>query len=340
MLELRQVMQIGPGNSVPGETAALPRVPWWRRAVRNGVTMGLLALAAILLIGGGDLSGLGNVLAELPAGLAVSAAVHLPQILLTAKAWQSLLPPGTRPEVGVMVQLRWYREAANVLLPAGALIGQVTAARLLARRGVPADLAGATAAVDFTLEAVSQLIFTMTGVALLLAKSADRALADVAIAGLGIAAVGAVAMVIAQRHFLSPTERLLALLARRWPALRPERISLLQQSVLRLHMDWRGLGAALLWHGGAWVLGAFEIVGVLELLGQPVSLADALVVESLAQALRNVGFMLPGAFGAQEGAIVGAAVLVGVSPGVALAAALVRRAREVTFAIPGLVAWH
>ena len=125
------------------------------------------------------------------------------------------------------------------------------------------------------------------------------------------------------------------LLARRWPALRPEWIIQLQREVLRLHTDWRGLAAALLWHGAAWVLGAFEIMGVLGLLGHPVSLADALVIESLAQALRNVGFMLPGALAVQEGAIIGAAALVGVPPAPALAAALVRRTREVRSASPG-----
>ena len=68
---------------------------------------------------------------------------------------------------------------------------------------------------------------------------------------------------------------------------------------------------------------------MLGLLGHPVSLADALVIESLAQALRNAGFMLPGALAVQEGAIIGAAALVGVPPAAALAVALVRRAREV-----------
>lgn len=307
--------------------------------MRNGVAMGLLALAAILLLSQGELPGLGRVLAELPAGVAISAAVHLPQIVLTAMAWRFLLPPGTRPSMAAMTQLRWYRESANALLPAGALVGQAAAARLLVRQGVPASVAGATATVDMTLEALSQLVFTLAGVALLLAGGADLALAGLAAAGLGIAAAGAAAMVVAQRH-LGVLERLLALLARRWPAVRPEWIGQLQQAVLRLHMDRRGLAAATLWHGAAWALGAVEIVGVLGLLGHPVSLADALVIESLAQALRNVGFMLPGALAVQEGAIVGAAALVGVPPVAALAAALVRRTREVAFALPGLVAWH
>ena len=49
----------------------------------------------------------------------------------------------------------------------------------------------------------------------------------------------------------------------------------------------------------------------------------------MAQALRNAGFMLPGALGVQEGALIGAAALVGVPPAPALTVALVRRTREV-----------
>jgi putative membrane protein len=301
--------------------------------------MGLLTLAVILLLNEKELPGLGRVLTELPAGVAVSVAVHFPQILFTAMAWRSLLPPGSRTSAGAMAQLRWFRESANTLLPAGALVGQAAAARLLTWRGIPADLAGATATVDMTLEAVSQFVFTLAGVGLLLAGGADRALASITAAGLGITAAGAVAMVVAQRH-LGSLERLLALLARRWPALRLEWIGRLHREVLRLHTDWRGLAAALLWHGAAWALGALEIIGVLWLLGHPVSLSDALVIESLAQALRNAGFMLPGALAVQEGAMIGAAALVGVPPAAALAVALVRRTREVGVALPGLVAWH
>jgi putative membrane protein len=332
-------MQSASGNSATAQAAVLAHAPWWRRAVRNGVGMGILALAAILLLNQDELPGLGHVLAELPACIAISAAVHLPQILLTAMAWRSLLSRGSRVSVLAIAKLRWLRETASALLPAGALVGQAAAARLLTRRGVPADLAGATATVDMTLETASQLVFTLAGVGLLLAGDGDGALVGITAAGLGVAAAGAAAMVVAQRH-VGPLERLLKLLAWRWPALGPEWIRRFQREVLRLHTDWRGLAAGLLWHGAAWVLGAFEIMGVLGLLGHPVSLADALVIESLAQALRNAGFMLPGALAVQEGAMVGAAALVGVPPAAALAAALVRRAREVAFALPGLVAWH
>jgi putative membrane protein len=326
-------------GSAAAEAVALAQAPWWRRGLRNGVLIGLLALAAVLLLNQGELPGLGRMLADLPACVAVSAAVHLPQIVLTGMAWRSLLPAALRPPPETMAMLRWFRESANALLPAGALVGQAAAARLLARRGIPPDLAGATATVDLTMEAVSQLVFTLVGVALLLAGGDPHALAGFAAAGLGVAAAGAGAMVAAQRH-LGPLEWLLGRLARRWPALRPDWIGRLQAAVLRLHMEWRGLAGAMLWHGAAWGLGAFEVMGVLALLGHPISLADALVIESLAQALRNVGFLLPGALAAQEGAIIGAAAVVGVPPAAALAVALVRRTREVMIALPGLAAWH
>ncbi len=330
-----------PGATTPSpDAASLARTASWRRGVRNGVLIGVLLLAALLFLNSEDLPGLGRILAELPAGVAVSATVHLPQIVMAAMAWRALLPLGAaRPPLPTMVALRWFREAANTLLPAGALVGLAATARLLARRGVSGELAGATATVDLTTEAVSQAVFTLLGVGLLLAGAAEPAIAGAAAVGLGLAAAGALALVLAQRH-LGPLERLLERLARRWPALRPDWLRELRGAVLRLHTDRRALAASFLWHGAAWALGAVEIMAVLNLLGHPVSLADALVIESLAQALRNAGFMLPGALAVQEGAIIGAAALVGVPAPAALAAALVRRAREICFALPGLLAWH
>ncbi|MBD0273150.1 MAG: flippase-like domain-containing protein, partial [Acetobacteraceae bacterium] len=201
---MRSAPEVSPGigTTEPDHSPLGTRAPMWRRGLRNGGFMALLALAAILLLNSGEIPGLGRILAELPAGVAVSAAVHLPQILMTAAAWHALLPRDVepRPSFGFMAALRWFREAANTLLPAGALVGLAGAARLLARRGVPAEVAGATATVDLTMEAVSQAVFTVVGVGLLLAGAAEPVLAGAAAAGLGVAAAGALALVAVQRH--------------------------------------------------------------------------------------------------------------------------------------------
>jgi len=305
------------------------------------VLFGALALVAAVALNHGEWPALRRMALDAPAAVAISLAVHLPQILFTGLAWRALLPRRLRPPIAAMALLRWYREAANALLPAGALVGQAAAARLLAQRGVPGDMAGATATVDLTLEAVSQLFFTLAGVALLLAGGAGDGLLGFAAAGVFVALGGAAAMVAAQRRLpLTLLERGLARLARRWPALRPAWIAELQAAILALHADWPRLVVATLWHSAAWLLGALEMFGVLWLLGHPVTLAEAVVIESLAQALRNVGFMLPGALAVQEGAIIGAAALVGVPAPLALAVALSRRVREVLLGMPGLVAWQ
>jgi len=325
----------------PSPSAPNSAAPWWRRGVLNGVLLGSLALGAVIALNYSEIPGLTRILADLPLAVAISAAVHMLQILFTALAWRALLPPEQRPSIATMMALRWYREAANALLPAGAILGQAAAARLLARQGVPGNMAGATATVDITLEAVSQLFFTLAGIALLLAGREAGGLAGFALAGLGIALAGAAAMVAVQRRLpLSLIERGMARLSRRWPAIRPDAIRDFQAAILALHANWPRLAAAMLFHTISWVLGAVEILGVLWLLGHPITLADALVVEALAQALRNAGFLLPGALAVQEGAIIGAAALVGVPAAAALAVALVRRSREVVFSLPGLLAWQ
>jgi putative membrane protein len=314
---------------------------WWRRGLWNGAIMAVLALAAVLVLNHQELPGLGRILSEMPAAVAISAAIHIPQIALTGLAWRVLLPPALRPRVAAMALLRWYREAAHALLPAGALLGQAAAARLLTRRGVPGELAGATATVDITMETVSQLLFTLAGIALLLAHAGAGGLAGFALGGLGFATLGAAALILFSRRLpLGLIERGLARLARRWPSIRPEAVHDIQAAILSLHAAWPRLLAAIAWHTISWVLGAVEIAWVLNLLGHPISLADAVVIEALAQALRNLGILLPGALAVQEGAIVAAAALVGVPPGAALAVALVRRTREVAFSLPGLFAWH
>ncbi len=307
----------------------------------NGALMAAIALAAILALNHQELPGLGRILADFPSAFAVSAAIHIPQIFMTGLAWRVLIPPAQRPGIGAMARLRWYREAAHALLPAGAILGQVAAARLLAMRGVGARIAGATATVDVTMETVSQLFFTLTGIGLLLLGRDSQGMTGLALGGLGMACLGAGALIALSRRLpLGWMERILARLARRWPAIRPEAVREVQDAILELHERRGALLAAMAWHTISWVLGAVEIALVLGLMGHPVSLADAIVIEALAQALRNLGILLPGAFAVQEGAIIGAAALVGVPPGAALAAALVRRAREVAFSLPGLLAWH
>ena len=79
---------------------------------------------------------------------------------------------------------------------------------------------------------------------------------------------------------------------------------------------------------------------MLGFLEHPVSWSEALLLESLGQAIRGAGFAVPGALGIQEGGYLLLAPLAGLPPQAALALSLAKRAREVLWALPGLLWWY
>ena len=78
----------------------------------------------------------------------------------------------------------------------------------------------------------------------------------------------------------------------------------------------------------------------LSFIGHPVSWLDALLLESVGQAIRGAAFAIPGSLGAQEGGYLLLAPLVGLTPDAALALSLAKRARELALGLPGLVYLH
>lgn len=311
-----------------------------RRGLRNAALLALLALAALLLVNSGELATLPQVLASLPLAVLVSVAAHVPQIAFSAWAWLILLPPEDRPSLPRMLLLRWYREGADALLPAGSVVGQVAISRLMVRDGMPGDLAAGTATIGISLEAMGQVVFTILGLAMFLTIRGDAEVSGFVI-GIAVGAMLMVLMVAAQRPFaLGQLRRLLQRLARRWPRLEPHWLDRFQAALLRLHADHRALAGALMLHVGSWIMGAIEMMLVLHAIGHPISFAEAMVIEAFAQVLRNAGFLLPGAAGVQEGAIIAGGLLMGVPPAPMLTAALVRRTREILVGGAALIAWR
>ena len=64
------------------------------------------------------------------------------------------------------------------------------------------------------------------------------------------------------------------------------------------------------------------------------------MIESLGQAVKAAGFVVPGALGVSEGGMVVVAGLFGVPPAAAIALALIKRLREIAFGLPALAAWQ
>ena len=93
-------------------------------------------------------------------------------------------------------------------------------------------------------------------------------------------------------------------------------------------------------HLCGWLFGVAEVLVVFALMGNPISLGEALVIESLLQAARGAAFAVPSALGAQEGALVLLCAIFGIPPGEAIALSLVKRAADLVLGGASLVGWQ
>jgi uncharacterized membrane protein YbhN (UPF0104 family) len=75
-------------------------------------------------------------------------------------------------------------------------------------------------------------------------------------------------------------------------------------------------------------------------MGHPIGICEALVIESLLHAVRGAAFAIPGALGAQEGALILLCSVFDIPPEQALALSLVKRAADLVVGVPGLLGWQ
>jgi putative membrane protein len=229
----------------------------------------------------------------------------------------------------------------NGLLPVAQVGGEFVRARLLARSGTPAPTAGASVVVDLTAGLVTQIAFAALGIVLLVQQLGHTGeLLDLTV-GLALFGLLLLAFALGQRRGLfallaRPVERLARGPA--WRALIGNAAALDAEVALRYRRP-RALALCAAWRALGWLAGGVEIWLAFLVLGQPVGLAEAIVLESIGQAARSAGFLIPGGLGVQEGGILISGVWLGLAPEVVLAAALLKRARELVYGVPGLIAW-
>jgi len=311
---------------------------------RSALVTLLVGLAAVaFLVAANDPAEVFALLGAAGWGMLAVLALRPPQILFAALGWAPLIDAPRRPGWAALVRMRWIRDSVNALLPVAQVGGEFVRVHLLVRGGTGAAPATASVAVDLATELAAQSAFAAVGVALLMRLphqwEGAAAWASAATALCGAMALGFLA---AQRWGLFRlVERLAPKLTGRASAA-GDRATMagLHESVLRLHRAPRRLWSSAAAHLASWLLGTLEAWAALRVLGVEAGLAEALVIESLGQLARSLGFMVPGAIGVQEGGFVLACGLFGVPPEQAIAFALTRRIRDVAFAVPGLVAWR
>lgn len=299
----------------------------------------------ILFVGLIVYQGLGDIVAVLTGagwGLLWVTGFHLAPLIADALGWRALLPRDRRCSVAELSWMRWICESINSLLPVAQVGGDLVRVRLLNRAGVRGATAGATVIVDTTAGMLTLIVFALLGIGLLLRKGGAAQVAAQLSFGIVILGVISLAFFLAQRAgIILGFARLIEHVSKHgeWRVLTGGAVAL-NHSVVRLYGRRRAVMIACGWRMFAWLLGAGEVWLALYFLGHPASLSDALILESLGQALRAAAFAIPGALGVQETGFIVLGGMLGLSPETALALSLVKRVRELALGLPGLIAWQ
>jgi glycosyltransferase 2 family protein len=277
-------------------------------------------------------------------GLVLAAAAHVLPMLANARDWQTLIIGTRRPSLMSMLRLVWIRESVNSLLPVARIGGEVVSFRMLTRAGLRASTAVASLVVDMQLTLISQLVFTLVGIVFLLghATPGERQLAVDVLWGLALLAPLLTGFALIQHVNLF--ERM----TRMFNRLTSGQIAALAGPSLRIDQSikliWRRHGVVLrylfIWQPLQCLATSLEIWLALYFLGSPISFAEAVVLESLIQALSSAAFFVPAALGVQEGGFVLIGGALGLDPSMSLALAGARRLRDLLVFVPGLFAWQ
>jgi putative membrane protein len=293
------------------------------------------------LLYGNDFRAVLRAVAALSGGLAIVVVIRGIIVAVCGLAWWRLLTALTVVPLHVILVLRMVGEAVNVLLPVAAVGGDIVRTRLLSFSHVSGGHAVASALVDLLLEAAAQVLFALFGIALLMQTIGVTDIASWALGVLGIVALALGGFYAGQRFGGARIlERGLGALARRWPATGLAGGIRLHDSLQTIHANRSAITIALLLHGLAWLLGSLEVWIASRLMGASISIAGALILESLSQGLRSAAFVVPSGLGVQEGGFVALGSLLGISPEIALALSFVKRVPDLAIGLPGLPAWY
>jgi putative membrane protein len=278
------------------------------------------------------------------AGLVLAALVHLLPMLANACSWRSLIRGAQQPSVLRMLHLVWVRESVNSMLPVARIGGEVVAFRMLRRWDTRASTAVGSIVVDMQLTVISQLLFTMVGIGFLFAHAQSDTLRLAGQLAWGVVVLAPLLLLFALVQHANPFARITRVLNRMTSGKLAALAGQSAQIDQSIKLIWRRRAVVLRylfgWQALQSLMTAFEIWLALYFLGVRITLVEAIVIESLIQAISSAAFFVPGGLGVQEGGFILIGGALGLDPSTCLALAAARRIRDVLIFVPGLLAWQ
>ena len=239
-----------------------------------------------------------------------------------------------------LFRIRWAGEALNNVVPSAYLGGEAAKVYLLHKRRVPTLDAASSVVASKTAQVLAQVIFialgAVAGASILPADSPARA-GMFAITGAAVALIGMLFWL--QHRGMFGT--LLALTGRlrlriRALTMRAESLRRLDRQIFDFYRNDRPhFVASVLVYLAGWIADSLEILLVSHLLGMPLDWTQALAFEAFISVAKALGVFAPAALGVQESGVVFLFYLFGLPPELGVSYAIIRRGRDLVFALIG-----
>lgn len=297
----------------------------------------------IFLVGWQGVAVIGDRMVDAGWGMLLVALFIPPDLFLRVLSFQLLFIQGRAPRLADTALAMWIGSSVNFLLPVATVGGEFVKARILTLRSVQGADAVASVVLDKTVQALSILIWAVIGIVILASVApAEEPLVLAAIVGTSLLALGIGGFAFVQYAgafglFARPAAKVSR--NEKWQSLIGSAADL-DIAVRALYHQPVKLTVSTLLRVAKRGVMAGEVWFVAWLLGHSIGWEEAIMLNSLALALRSAAFVVPGGLGVQEGGYILVGALIGLPADVMLAISLATRLGELFEGIPGLIAWQ
>lgn len=300
-----------------------------------------LVILTLLLVWGG-IAEILQLLAASGWSLLWLPVVWFPSMLVTVVSWRLLFFAPRIPSFGHLLNAMWMGRAINTLLPVATIGGEIAKARLVTLWGANAIAASASVLVDKTVQALSVISWGIIGIILLFQFTTDPSIAYPALLGASLLGLGIIGFILVQHAGMfgglsSFFSRFIP--AGNWTSIN-DNAREVDHIVRRLYRERGRVAMAVLWRTFSLILETTEVWLACYLFNHPIGIPEALLLRSMVALLNNIMFIIPNAYGIQEGGFVLVGRLIGLSPELSLAVSLATRIRELIIDLPGLLTWQ
>lgn len=305
-------------------------------------TLALLAGLALFgwYLSRADVRSVGAALGRLGWLAPVILVPYIVVYVVDCLGWRFSFPPGMPVSFATFFRIRWAGEAVNNVLPSAYVGGEAVKVYLLRTHGLATQTGMSSAVVSKSAQTIAQLFYILLAALAYLQLAGDQPGLR---AGMMLVLGGGV--LVLAGWFWMQKRGLFGLLLAIAAGLRLKSSFLDSHRATLVEVDQTITGfyrthrprfyASTGFYLGGWLLDTLDIYLVAHLLGMPIAWKQALAVEAFTSVAKVLGMWVPGSLGVQESSIVMLGRLAGLPNTLSVAYALLRRARDILFALIG-----